>query len=372
MSQMRILLHIGMAKAGSSALQDSLAGSQAALAARGLLYPRRLGGTAYANHTLMLPAVFDWRGSRSLQFSPEARGPSLEAASRGFLDALGAEIAARAPRALILSCEHLFRVLPDRGTERLPALLAGLGGAPRVIAYLRRPSEHYLSSLQQHLKASHEVRVPRAPRYRSVIESYAAMFGEEALALQLYHRPGFVDGDIVADFAARHLAPYGVTRAELAAPARTNDTLSAESADVSRRFRLAFFRDRDNRMTQESKTLVAALRDADAATGAPRPRLRPGVAERVDYARADPLWLRDRHGVAFPGFDYRRLETGAGIPPSDAPVALEDVVEIDRSRERAILAELRAAPWAAAPERRGGIDAPARRGWIDALLAELA
>ena len=154
-----------------------------------------------------------------------------------------------------------------------------------------------------------------------------------------------------------------MTRADLAAPDRTNDTLSAESADVSRRFRLAFHGDRDNRMTKESKTLVAALRDADVETGAPRPKLRPGVAERVDYARADPLWLRDRHGVTFPDFDYRRLETGRPVPPPDGPVALEEVVEIDRGRERAILAELRAAPWAAAPERRA---------WIDALLAELA
>ena len=139
MSQMRTLLHIGMAKAGSSALQDSLAGSHKALAARGVLYPRRLGGTSYSNHSLLLPAVFDWRGSRSLQFSPEERGPSLEPASRAFLDALRAEIAATAPRALVLSSEHLFRVLPDGGSERLPALLAGFGGRPTVIAYLRRP-----------------------------------------------------------------------------------------------------------------------------------------------------------------------------------------------------------------------------------------
>lgn len=367
MSQMRILLHIGMAKAGSSALQDALGGSHRALAARGALYPRRLGGTTYSSHSLLLPAVCDWRGSRSLQFAPEDRGPSLEPASRVFLDALRAEIAASAPRALILSSEHLFRVLPDGGTERLPALLAGLGGtdggAPTVIAYLRRPSEHYLSGLQQHLKASHEVKTPRAPRYRNVLESYAAMFGADALALQLYHRPAFVEGDIVADFAARHLAAFGVTRADIAPPDRTNDTLSAESADVSRRFRLAFFADRDNRMTKESKTLVAALRDADVATGAPRPKLRPGIAERIDYARPDPLWLRDRHGVTFPDFDYRRIEAGRPVPPAEGPVALEDIVEIDRGRERAILAELRAAPWAAEP---------GRRDWIDALLAELA
>ena len=126
MSQMRTLLHIGMAKAGSSALQDSLAGSHKALAARGVLYPRRLGGTSYSNHSLLLPAVFDWRGSRSLQFSPEERGPSLEPASRAFLDALRAEIAATAPRALVLSSEHLFRVLPDGGIR------AAAGAARRV------------------------------------------------------------------------------------------------------------------------------------------------------------------------------------------------------------------------------------------------
>lgn len=361
MSQPRILLHIGMTKAGSSALQQALLLSRDALAARGVLYPRNPPGIGYINHKLLLAALFDWRGSRTMHLPPEQRPPSLEPASDAFLADLRATIAATAPRCVILSTESLFRTLPEPGPARLPELLADLGGPSTVVAYLRRPSEHYLSRLQQQLKASYEAPKPGARRYRAVLESYEAMFGADALALRLYHRPALVGGDIVADFTAKHLAPYGVERAALAVPDQTNDTISAESIDISRRFRLAFHRDRDNRFTSDSRRLVAALRAADARTGAPRPRLRPGIADGVDYACVDALWLRDRHGIVFPEFDYGRVKAGA--PAAHAPAALADIIEIDRRLERAILADLRAAPWAAEP---------GRRGWIDALLADLA
>ena len=359
---MRTLLHIGMTKTGSTALQQSLRRSHAALRARGVLYPLDPARPDSINHKLILAGLFDWRGSRSGLLPAAERPPSRAPDCARFFADLRATIAAAPPRCLILSTESLFRILPAAAPARLPGLLAGLTADLAVVAYLRRPAEHYLSRLQQHLKAAHAPPQPSPPRYRAVLEQYATIFGAEALALGVFHRTTLAEGDVVADFAARRLAPYGVTRADLAAPVETNATLSAESVDISRRFRLAFHRDRDHRFTPDSTRLVAALRAADAATGAPRPRLRPGIAERVDAAQPDPLWLRDRHGIVFPEFDYARLEAGRP-PPPEGDLALEDIIEIDRGRERAILAALRAAPWAAKP---------ARRAWIDALAAELA
>ena len=361
---MRTLLHIGMTKTGSTALQQSLMASRAALRARGVLYPANPERTSLVNHKLLLAALFDWRGSRTGLLAPEDRPPSRAIEAERFLADLRADLAAAPARCLILSSESLFRVLPEPAPARLPELLDGLAGDLAVVAYLRRPAEHYVSRLQQHLKAAHVPPQPGAPRYRDVLEQYERIFGAAALALGVFHRTTLEGGDVIADFAGRHLAPYGVTRGDLAAPEDGNDTLSAESVDVSRRFRLAFHADSENRWSADSKALVAALRRADAETGAPRPRLRPGIAERVDQARRDPLWLRDRHGIVFPDFDYHGLETGARRPEPGGALALADILQIDRERERAILAQLRRARWTAA--------APGRRAWIDGLLAELA
>ena len=48
--------------------------------------------------------------------------------------------------------------------------------------------------------------------------------------------------------------------------------------------------------------------------------------------------------------------------PPGRGLTLEEIVEIDRDRQRAILAELRASNWPGAN----------RRAWIDGLLADLA
>lgn len=358
---MRTLLHIGMSKTGSTSLQKTLLASEPALRARGVLFPRNPRNVGYANHKLLLAAgMFDF-GRLPRHLTRGESPDSLARKSRRFLDRMRGAVAQHAPRCVILSTESLFRALRGPALSRLPELV-GDPDATTVVAYLRRPSEHYASSLQQHLKASHAVRQPKPVKTRGILKGYAGVFGDAALAPRLFHRKALVDGDIVADFVAAHLAPYGVTRADLAPAEPLNATLSAESADLSRRFRFAFHAEDNDRLTRASRTMVAALRAADGAVGAPRPRLKPEVAESVDYARTDPLWLRDAHGLVFPDFDYARLERKDLAAPPGRDLALEEIVEIDRARQRAILAELRASDWAGAK----------RRAWIDGLLADLA
>jgi hypothetical protein len=230
-----------------------------------------------------------------------------------------------------------------------------------VVVYLRPPAEHYVSRLQQQLKASHRVVQPKSPGYRDVLAQYAKIFGRTRLSANPFDRALLADGDIVADFVARYLAPFGLSRADLETPPRTNETISAESMDVSRRYRLAFHPDDADRFTTDSSTLVAALARADAAVGAPRPQLRPGIADLLDH-RSELPWLRHHHGIVFPNVDYADLKDGQRPDRLERELALEEIVEIDRDRQRAILAELRASDWASG----------SRRAWIDGLLADLA
>ena len=283
---MRTLLHIGMSKTGTTALQKTLLASEATLRARGVLYPRNPRDVDYASHKLLLAAGLFGFDQLPRHLTRGEQADSLARKSRRFLERMRAAVAETAPRCVILSTESLFRALPEPALSRLPDLV-GDPDATTVVAYLRRPSEHYASSLQQHLKASHAIRQPEPVKTRSILKRYAGVFGDAALAPRLFHRPALAEGDIVADFVAAHLAPYGVSRAELAPPEPLNITLSAESADLSRRFRLAFHADENDRLTRASRTLAAALRAADAVVGAQRPRLKPEVAEFVDYARTE-------------------------------------------------------------------------------------
>jgi hypothetical protein len=375
---MRTILHIGMPKTGSTVLQDCLGASRDRLAAHGALYPTNPPGCPFNNHRML---IFGFMARRDLprhvlKYPDYARG-DLGARYAEFLDHVRAEVAAARPACAILSSETLFRRLgPDAG-RRLAAAVAGLGGdePPVVAVYLRRPSDYYLSALQQRLKSAHAVVPPRVQSPVAVLESYASAFGAAALRPRVYDRALFADGDVVADFLAAHLPERGIAPSALTRPAGANETVSAEAMDLMRRYRLAFHRRAEDVWTPDSAQLLRALRRIDAGVGAPRPRLREEIAEAIDYARPDPLRLRDAFGLVFPGLDYRRLErAGTRAAPGRAlwplvralwrPWRLDEVVAIDDAVRRAILDRLARTRWAGAD--------PARAGWVAALAREPA
>jgi hypothetical protein len=196
-----------------------------------------------------------------------------------------------------------------------------------------------------------------------VLDCYAALFGAEAVEALAFRRDRMVEGDVIADFCARHLAGQGVTRAGLAQPKFANESLSAEACDISRRYRLAFHRG-DDRFSPDSGALLTELAALDTAHDAPRPRLRPGLAEAVDHADAEPLALRDLHGIEFAGIDYARLARGDLSAPPAGRLALAELLEIDLDRERAVLDALARGPWAGETDER--------RAWIAAEIEALA
>jgi hypothetical protein len=355
-----------MPKTGSTALQECLRASDAALAAKGALYPSNPPGCPFNNHRLLL-----------FGFTPHAKLPRHVLKHAGYTAAnmaekyaefrahLAAQVAARRPEALVLSSESLFRRLDARARESLSAAVAEFGETV-VAVYLRRPSDYYLSALQQRLKNGHVVIPPRVQSPCAVLDGYVRAFGGRAVRPRVYHRDLLKDGDVVADFLAAHLADRGIDPATLARRGAANVSVSAEAMDLMRGYRAAFHPRADNVSTPDSGRLLRALGLAEAAIGPARPRLKPAVAEAIDYARDDPLRLRDAYGLVFPGLDYDRLARrgrfatrgiGAVLRALWRPWRLDEVVEIDPARRRALVAAL--------AETRWGCDAdPARARWL--------
>lgn len=364
---MKTILHIGMPKTGTTALQTRLGAARAALAAEGLLYPANPPGCPFNNHRLL---VFGFLGfeelPRHVLRHPQYRPETMAGQHRAFLDHVAAQVAAARPQALVLSSETLFRRLGAGAGARLAATVGAFGGAVRVAAYLRRPSDQYLSNLQQRLKQSADIGPVRPRAMAPALESYAAAFGRDAVAPRVYDRRRLEGGDILADFFAAHLPRFAAAAAPLAGGAPVNVSLSAEAMDLARRFRQAFHPGADDVPARDSTGLLTALRRAEAALGAPRPRLRPEVADRLDHHGRDPLLLRDRWGIVFPDLDYRRLERRrlAWPRPPWRPRELGEVVAIDPERRRALAAALAASSWA-----RGD---PARAAWVAGLAAAKA
>ena len=324
---MRILLHVGMPKAGSTALQQALAGARDALARRGVLYPR---APLFQDSQNFLVAGLEERRHampRMIRAAYEGRLDEIQPAFTKWLEGLRASVAASRPETLVLSSEWLFGLRGSSKFDRLGELLGGLGGPGggiEIVAYVRRPSDQYLSAIQQTLKGSHAIRPPAAVRYRTPLEGFARIAGQ--VHVIRYDRAAFPEGDIVRHFVATFLP--GAAEAIPPAPERSaNTTISAEGMAILAGYRKVNHRRSRGRFTADTDRLIEAMRAADAAIGGEaRPRLLPAVRDAVDGASVDVLWLRDVHGIVFDGLDYDRV---AAAPP---PPTIE--VEGKRKRQK--------------------------------------
>lgn len=198
---MRVLLHIGVWKTGSSAIQTFLAENAGALAREGVVVPRfsrrRLG------HNAIVAA--------------------LKAGDRETVERLVASLRRDARRAadpvVVLTSEHYW---PLKGAqlERLAAALRGIGARVDVLAYVRPQEEMWRSLYAQQAKMFHireDTPLWGEPAYvgpRIVgsglyfgrcLTRFRKLFGP--VRARLYDRVGFVGGDVVSDF----MAELGVT-----------------------------------------------------------------------------------------------------------------------------------------------------------------
>jgi hypothetical protein len=364
---MKTILHIGMPKTGTTALQECLRASRSLLARHGVLYPENPPGCGFNNHRILIFGFTPYgRLPRHILRQSQYTRENYVDKYREFLRNIYGQVEATRPTHTVLSSESLFNRLGPQARRSLVGALEPLGGDVTVAIYLRKPSEFYLSNIQQILKQSHDLGWLRVRATFNPVRSYAKAFGRDAIRLRTYARSMLTNGDIVEDFLASQLADLPIDAATLDRGTNTNETVSAESVDLMRRHRLAFHPDANNVSMADSTRLLRELRRIEKGTAAQKPRLRPEIAEFIDYSRADPLLLRDTYGIVFPGLDYRRLERRwlPRLPRLPRrPAGLSELMHIDAAVQREILADLLRTRWARAD--------PARGPWIDGLLRDL-
>lgn len=372
---MKVILHIGAQKTGSTALQQSLRRSERQLAAHGIAYPRN---PMHENKQQIIIAGLGALGRRGRRRFPDTSRHS--AMRRAWYADLRRTLSEDPVDILLLSTESLFRVYVPERLRTLRDDILSLGADEiRVVGYARRPSSRYLSGLQQGLKASHRLKEPVPTPYRQILEPYTEVFGREAVVIRSHDRTRLHGGDIVTDFVTEFLSGTGLSRDELSPPWTSNRSLGAEAMVVLRRYREDFHAENDDVFTDDTRQLIAALREAEARIGADRPRLKPMIADLLDYATDDALWLRDTFGTAFDGYDYDRIARGDRVPlPEDRlPRRLSDLIDIDPDRLRALIERLLLSGWTAGHlrlpvplARAAGLLPGRRRRWLEGLLRD--
>lgn len=312
----KVIIHIGQAKTGTTSLQSAFSASRAALRAQGFLYPDCRGEP---NHGLLTVPLMT-QPQRSLRArvgtDPEAaRAYSLQVWSE-LSDQIAGAAAETAIETVILSSEFFWRA---QFVDKLRPLIARFVAAEtelEFLAYIRRPSEHYVSLAQQTLKANH-ILPPLARLDRAMFTKFS---GIGPLTIRGFDRQSLIGGDIVADAAA----VLGIDDRRLTRPeAEANTTISAEAMVLLQEHRQRDHPERRNVFTPDTKRLLRAIRAVEANHPGvfTRPRLRPELARWLDYPTGDLLWIRDTFGVDLscdPGNE----------PPGDGAPAVERVADI--------------------------------------------
>ena len=213
----RLLLHIGLPKTGTTAIQRAFAGSGDLLRQHGIYYPRSEGGPA---------AQFLHRAALTPNATRRMR-PALQ----DFKDSLEAEIAAlpASIHTVVLSSEQcsLFLRTPAQ-IEALHAMLAPWFETIQVVIYLRRQDAHAASLYGQMLRRG-MIAAPILSEiaaelnglydYETLLQDWGKAFGPGTVTPRIFERASLPNGDVVEDFRAL----CGITRAAQATAQKKPD-----------------------------------------------------------------------------------------------------------------------------------------------------
>ena len=199
---MKLLLHIGPHKTGSSTIQGSLSQRKQALAEQGVYY--------HTEHPMGV-----WSLALKFAIDTERNHPAIRRVFPTDQDALNWSescwrrlehgVASSGAQLYILSSEH-FASLPETGLAEMIARLKPLFSDIDVLTYVRDPASLYLSSVQQHIQGGVRLNALKTPanyRYsaRKQIEKYTRHAPEAHIIARNFDRSNLVGGNVVSDFS---------------------------------------------------------------------------------------------------------------------------------------------------------------------------
>lgn len=305
---MKLILHIGCEKTGTSSIQKALASDREAFSAGGILFPKLHGWT---NHTEIAVAAMNPSRGDELQIRELTRaGCDNEEYRRRIRAMLRDEIAAGGHDRLLISNEHCHsRLRRPVEVQRLADLFDGIADEITVIVYLRRQDRMAVSSNSTRLKVGGRGPIfpPEKPGvtppyfdFEALLRRYSKVFGAGNIRVRIYERALLADGDVVADFyETAALGRPGKSVPEL------NTSVSAAQYRFLQKFNARFPLLRDGKVNPERGPIYARIQNV--LTGPP---FRPARAD------AEAFYARFAEGNARVHRDYR--------PDLDRPTLFEE------------------------------------------------
>ena len=225
---MKVIIHAGMPKTGSTSIQHTFAGQD-------------LGHVRYfrwrqSNHGGLVTLLFDERGERFPRYRLKGYGPKEKGYSREellllreeWLEFFEQDLTQPGADTCLLSTEMISSWRCSGTRALLKACLEKYSDDIQVIAYIRPPVSFMASAFQQRIKGGDRKFNPKGywPRYRQRFEPLDQVFGRENVILRKFDRKTLKNGSVVDDLAG--FAGIPVPH-RLSSPRLKNESLSLEA-----------------------------------------------------------------------------------------------------------------------------------------------
>lgn len=293
---MKIVVHIGTGKAGSTSIQQSFHHHRDTLLDHGILFPS--DGERQVNHRLLCEALTAPKPS-----------PRAQAITQKIL----AAVETHRPDTLLLSSE--FICYRTARAAHLQSVLRPYSDDIRILMYLREPIGYYRSQVQQQLKAQPWLTPPSEwhPHYVEMVSAWKREFGD-ALSVVAFQKSDLHRGSVVDDVAHRYFPrilqerSLDVGESNVSEPAEVT-ALVQSYISVNYPAQERVFRKDVNQLR---KTLTQiAIREGIGTKAALQDAVIKTILARVG---AELMELKKAHGIVFEAIDYSAL-------PIDVPTA---------------------------------------------------
>jgi len=196
---MRIIVHIGPHKTGSTSIQSALKNSAQELRNQNIYYPVHTQGSAR-----VLPGIF-FGNNRKWGFGlREIFGTigALKEISSQFWHELEKQVQSEKPQTTIISSERFSSFSqPKQLINRLEKNFDDV----KIIYYVRDPVDLFLSSINQNIRGGtrfEDLKTPWTYAYSKPkrLQRYISLLGKENIIVRNFDRSNLIDGDVVDDF----------------------------------------------------------------------------------------------------------------------------------------------------------------------------
>ena len=243
---MKITLHLGSVKTGSSSIQACLSEGSGWFRQGGWLVPEALKPRPSFDNHIVLPALFC--DERHRQRLGRLAGQGSSETNAAFAERVHERFAQEIRRArrngcdrMILSSEHLAsRVTRTEQIGKLRRWLEHFGEVQRIVVFLRRQDELWYSLYSTRVKSGASVRFStRGPsvdnhifNHRLMLEPWIDVFADTPMTALAFESEHFRSGSVVAVF----LETLGIGQMALRMPDAKNLSLDPEALEILRRF----------------------------------------------------------------------------------------------------------------------------------------